>query len=114
MATPILADQVGAPSPHGTPRTVDPGLISVRDDICRNAAHEIAAISDMLRGQQHDADDYEYLARGALLRVRDLAEAIIFTTRSSFDKAGIAEGYETVYGDKLLTLLGEELGAANG
>lgn len=89
------------------------GLQIVRDDICRNAAREIAAIASLLRGRLEEAGDLEYLLRGSLMRVEALADAITFGVRSDIKRNEIAESYEAVYGEKLLVLLGEPLEVAH-
>jgi len=89
-------------------------LKKVSDTICRDAAKEIADIADMLRGKTDEAGELEHLLRGAVLRVAALAEAITFGLRSEITRKDVAESYLAVYGEKLVTLLGEPVEVAHG
>lgn len=88
-------------------------LETVRAGICRDAAREIAAIAQMLRGRVEDAGDMEPLLRGSLMRVEALADAITFGTRSTIERKDIAESYAAVYGERLEVLLGEPMEVAH-
>lgn len=75
-------------------------LLRARDQAIYYAAAESAAIANMLRAQDRDSGEFEFLLPGALMRIEALCAAACIL-QGKEDQDEIAEEYEIVFGEKL-------------
>ncbi|MBT9491498.1 MAG: hypothetical protein IV107_03950 [Paucibacter sp.] len=91
MASEIVADQSD---------TTGPSLTGARDKAIYYAAAESSALANMLRKQNNDTTEFDFVLPGALMRIEALSTAVCQLLGSKEEHV-IAEEYEIVFGEKL-------------